>query len=283
MLLSFTATPGPRSELVQLLKTPKTEIYERPLLSSSGPSNGYVYVDIPPPLETDYPMGPDLPVPRGTDQHRRTVHINAEANRRSSIKHGFEELRALIPSLKDVPTSSHKISKAALLHKGGDYIRQMEGQISVMSAEASQLKANIEALEMDISALQGFLPAHRINGQEKTQINGKMREKKAAEDNEKLQLYFKGRVCRGTEINWKYWAFSRLMKPLFEHYSEAVSGSVSLTEVERNIHRWLEDKCSSTQLRQLAVTSLKAISSSTTILNEPRRMPVDALELARKQ
>ena len=55
---------------------------------------------------------------RGISEHRRSLHINCEQNRRTSIKHGFEELRSLIPSLRNSPTSSHKISKAALLHKG---------------------------------------------------------------------------------------------------------------------------------------------------------------------
>ena len=164
------------SELVQLLKTPKPEsevVVELPI--TNGVSNhNYVanaYIPssyIPPPKPSDYQVPEDKKSSfrglTGTAQyaeHRRNVHINAEQNRRTSIKHGFEELRALIPSLRDVSQSSHKISKAALLHKGGDYIREMKGQCDNMNREAVDLRRQIESLGMEVSGLQGLLPSQR--------------------------------------------------------------------------------------------------------------------------
>ena len=132
-----------------------------------------VVLGIPPPLATDYQqdhLAADFQNNQNghhqyTDpnaEHRRSIHTNAEQNRRTSLKHGFEELRSLIPSLKDVSTSSHKISKAALLHKGGDQIRHIKIQCQTLENEAMQLKAAIETLEMDISAIQGSLPGLKI-------------------------------------------------------------------------------------------------------------------------
>ena len=163
------------SELVQLLKTPKAEsevVVELPItngVSSRNYANAYIPNNyIPPPNPSDYQVSEDKKSSfrglTGTAQyaeHRRNVHINAEQNRRTSIKHGFEELRALIPSLRDVSQSSHKISKAALLHKGGDYIREMKGQCDNMSREAVDLRHRIENLGMEVSGLQGLLPSQR--------------------------------------------------------------------------------------------------------------------------
>ena len=72
------------------------------------------------------------------------------------------------------------------------------------------------------------------------------------------------------------------MKPLFNTYVEAVSGSVSLHEVERASSHWSENKCQLVQMRQWASTSLKNISVQTNILEEPHRMPSDAITLAQR-
>lgn len=163
----FTFQNLATSELVQLLKTPKAE---SDVVVLNGGSQSIcinsTHPFIPPPLPTDYQIDPTRKLRNTTNpdeyqEHRRSVHINAEQNRRTSIKHGFEELRALIPSLRDVPTSSHKISKAALLHKGGDYIREMKGECANMEREAVSLKQEIERLEVEVSGLQGFLPSQR--------------------------------------------------------------------------------------------------------------------------
>ena len=264
--------------------------------------NGYhqqphIYMTIPPPLTTDYQQD-DKSVSRAGSsnsfrgftntpqyaEHRRSVHINSEQNRRTSIKHGFDDLRSLIPSLKDVPVSSHKISKAALLHKGGDYIRQMKSECLNMDRESEHLRAAIEALELDVSTLQGNLPAHKL-GQDGSSSNicGLLRQKKAQEDNDKINSAFANHVETGTSINWKYWAFSRLMRPHLDSYVESVSGNASMNEMDRTVKRWLEDKCSVIQIRQSVVTSLKNISTHTNILRDPRGMPQEALELARRE
>ena len=73
------------------------------------------------------------------------------------------------------------------------------------------------------------------------------------------------------------------MKPHFDTYSEAVSGTATSKEMEHGVHRWLEDKCSQIQFRQSAVTSLKNISIRTDIIDEPRKLPQDAIENAQKE
>ena len=315
------------SELVQLLTSPKTtHATSTPVTDPRGPilttlmppvtpappsvlDNGrhlvptpqqptLLVIGIPPPLPTDYQpdhLATDYrtngngthPDTHPNADHRRSVHTHAEQNRRTSLKHGFEELRSLIPSLKDVSTSSHKISKAALLVKGGDQICHIKSQCQALTSEAVQLKAAIEALEMDVSAIQGGLPGLKLgqdmsNNASEGNISVKLRQKKVSEDQTQMISAFSNHVSNATGLNWKYWAFSRLMKPVFETYANAVAGAASQGEMDRSINRWLEDECSLDQLRQSAVTSLKSICTQTNVLSDPRRLPHEALELARK-
>ena len=119
--------------------------------------------------------------------------------------------------------------------------------------------------------------------EEGNSICGLIRQKKIAEDKQILQSFLSKHIAHSTGINWKYWAFSVLMKPHFDSYAESVSGTATSKEMEHKIHRWLEDKCSQLQLRQSTVTSLKAISVQTDIIDEPRKFPQDALENAQKE
>lgn len=123
-----------------------------------------------------------------------------------------------------------------------------------------------------------------MNGFEASnQINSILRQRKSQEDVDKLSAFFNAHVTRATAINWKYWAFSRIMKPMFESYTDSIAGTASFNEVDRCIGRWLEDKCSLLQMRQSTVTSLKNICVGTNILRDPQRMPVEALELAKRE
>ena len=87
--------------------------------------------------------------------HRREVHTNAEQRRRGSLKNGFEQMRALIPALRE--NASLKISKAALLQKGGEHLQQLKEERARMAAEAATLRAQAAALDAELAAYQGAL------------------------------------------------------------------------------------------------------------------------------
>ena len=87
--------------------------------------------------------------------HRREVHTNAEQRRRGSLKNGFEQMRALIPALRE--NASLKISKAALLQKGGEHLQQLKEERARMAAEAATLRAQVAALDAELAAYQGAL------------------------------------------------------------------------------------------------------------------------------
>lgn len=99
-------------------------------------------------------------------------HINAEQKRRCNIKNGFDTLQSLLPgagttgvssSNSSVVASGHgkasDVSKAAMLHRGAEYIRQLRQERQQQQEEMEQLKQNIEALNSAIRFL--FLEINR--------------------------------------------------------------------------------------------------------------------------
>lgn len=81
-------------------------------------------------------------------EHRRVCHINAEQKRRCNIKNGFDTLRAILPSVSQ--NTNTKISKAAMLQKGADYIRTLKSERQQQQEEHDLLRQQIESLNQTI-------------------------------------------------------------------------------------------------------------------------------------
>lgn len=81
-------------------------------------------------------------------ERRRVCHINAEQKRRCNIKNGFDTLRSLLPSLSS--NTNTKVSKAAMLQKAAEYIRQLEGEKYEQVKEYESLKQKVESLNQTI-------------------------------------------------------------------------------------------------------------------------------------
>jgi len=187
---------------------------------------------------------------------------NAEQKRRCTIKNGFEFLRALVPSLSQTPNV--KISKAALLTKGSEYVMQLKDERETISREVEQLRRSVDSLNLEIAGYQAQLPtAGSAKGA-------------AVSEFSQLQPLFDKHVATCTMQNWKYWVFSRLMQPLLETYDRTVS-STSIEDLSRTSGSWLDQHASLVQLRPLVLNSLKELSVNTEVLSEPHKMPQEAL------
>lgn len=81
-------------------------------------------------------------------EHRRVCHINAEQKRRCNIKNGFDTLNMLIPQINQNPNA--KMSKAAMLQKGADYIIQLRSERARLYDERQNLQQQVESLNLTI-------------------------------------------------------------------------------------------------------------------------------------
>lgn len=82
------------------------------------------------------------------DSQRRVGHIHAEQKRRYNIKNGFDMLHSLIPQLQQ--NANAKLSKAAMLQKGADYIK-------VLRTERASIDDKIENLKKERDQLNNSL------------------------------------------------------------------------------------------------------------------------------
>ncbi|XP_076674061.1 MLX interacting protein mondo isoform X3 [Andrena cerasifolii] len=192
-------------------------------------------------------------------EQRRVGHIHAEQKRRYNIKNGFDMLHSLIPQLSQHPNT--KLSKAAMLQKGADYIRQLRVERNQLKEEMDSLRHQIECLNTSISNCQSMLPAtgapvsrHRTS---------------------KMKEMFDEYVRTRTRENWKFWIFSILLEPLMISFNTSVS-TASIEDLYRSTILWVEQHCSLVDLRPAVLNSLRYLSTTTDILSDPGRLPDEA-------
>lgn len=96
-------------------------------------------------------IGANLSPSAGTSTdslQRRVGHIHAEQKRRYNIKNGFDMLHSLIPQLQQNPNA--KLSKAAMLQKGAEYIRQLR-------MDRDSIKQKMDTLRKERDSLNNSL------------------------------------------------------------------------------------------------------------------------------
>ncbi|KAK9295595.1 hypothetical protein QLX08_010145 [Tetragonisca angustula] len=218
------------------------------------------------PMSIGSPLSPSRSYIKGETERgqykeqRRVGHIHAEQKRRYNIKNGFDMLHSLIPQLSQNPNT--KMSKAAMLQKGADYIRQLRAERNQLKEEMDSLRHQIECLNTSISNCQSMLPAtgapisrHRTS---------------------KMKEMFDEYVRTRTRENWKFWIFSILLEPLMISFNSSVS-TASVEDLYRSTILWVEQHCSLVDLRPAVLNSLRYLCTATDILSDPGRLPEEAL------
>ncbi|XP_050536915.1 MLX-interacting protein isoform X2 [Daktulosphaira vitifoliae] len=189
-------------------------------------------------------------------EHRRVCHINAEQKRRCNIKNGFDMLNMLIPQINQNPNA--KMSKAAMLQKGADYILQLRSERARLYDERQNLQQQVESLNLAISNCQAMLPA--TGAPFSRQRTTKMKE------------MFDEYVIKRTQENWKFYILSLIAEPLLNSFNSSVS-TTNYEEMYRTTFQWVEQHCTLGDLRPIALNALRNLCTSTEILSDPSSLP----------
>ncbi|XP_051060774.1 carbohydrate-responsive element-binding protein isoform X6 [Phodopus roborovskii] len=249
----------PRSLII-----PKAERLSPPAPSGSERRLSGDLNSIPPPGALSVHLSPPQPIlSRGRVdnkmENRRITHISAEQKRRFNIKLGFDTLHGLVSTLSAQP--SLKVSKATTLQKTAEYILMLQQERAAMQEEAQQLRDEIEELNAAINLCQQQLPATGVPI--------------THQRFDQMRDMFDDYVRTRTLHNWKFWVFSILIRPLFESFNGMVS-TASLHSLRQTSLAWLDQYCSLPALRPTVLNSLRQLSTSTSILTDPSRVPEQA-------
>ncbi|XP_077456978.1 MLX-interacting protein isoform X2 [Stigmatopora argus] len=217
------------------------------------PASGHVS-----PCALDQVPSPQSLISSSTSQIPRRGHI-AEQKRRSNINHSFKTLGSLVPSLN----SQANISIAVTMQKTVEHIEKLKLEREQMQEEISKLQEEITSLKASINECHDQMPA---TGAQVTQRRF-----------DHMQHKFTEYVRQRSRQNWKFWIFSIIIKPLFESFNKMVSTATG-TELCQTTLEWLERHCSLVALRPLVSSSLCYLSTTTSVLSDPSRLPEEATQ-----
>lgn len=237
-------------------KTSSTVVHSQP---GSGQGSPLGLDQVPSPQSLISSSSSTPLVKNELNQSRRTTHISAEQKRRSNINIGFKTLGNLVPTLK----SQSNISYAVTMQKTVEHIGKLQQERQQMQEEVKRLREEIEELNTSISFCQEQLPATGVP----------IRRQGFDHMQEKFNEYVKSRTLQ----NWKFWIFSIIMKPLFESFNGMVS-TTSRAELYQTTLQWLERHCSLPALRPMVLSTLRQLSTTTSILSDPSLLPEEAIQ-----
>ncbi|KAK1193637.1 MLXIP protein, partial [Pygoscelis papua] len=193
-------------------------------------------------------------------KNRRMKHIS-EQKRRFNIKIGFSTLNSLVSA------NSKSISHAIMLQKTVEYIAKLQQERTQMQEETRRLREEIEELNATIISCQQQLPATGVP----------ITRQRFDHMRRMFHEYVRSRALQ----NWKFWIFSIIIKPLFESFNGMVS-TTSLKDLNQTVMAWLDQHCSLPILRPMVLNTLRHLSTTTSILSDPSRLPEQAAEAVNK-
>ncbi|XP_034397614.1 MLX-interacting protein isoform X2 [Cyclopterus lumpus] len=185
------------------------------------------------------------------NQSRRTTCTSSEQKRRSNINIGFKTLCNLVPTLK---SQSNKTM---------DHIWKLQQERQQMLEEVKRLREEIEEINSSISLCQEQLPATGVP----------IRQNRFERMQERFNEYVKNRTFQ----NWKFWIFSIIIKPLFESFNGMVL-TTSRAELCQTTMQWLDRHCSLPALRPMVLSTLRQLSTTTSILSDPSLLSEEAIQ-----
>ncbi|XP_018774780.1 carbohydrate-responsive element-binding protein isoform X3 [Serinus canaria] len=211
---------------------------------------------------------------RDTAHHLETLHPCCDPQHRAPLLHPslwcrrlehaagtqFSCARVVWAPFPSHPMAS-QVSKATTLQKTAEYICKLQQERAALQDEAQRLREQIEELNGSINLCQEQLPATGVPI--------------TRQRFDHMRRMFEEYVRSSTLQNWKFWIFSIIIRPLFESFNGMVS-TASVESLTQTSLAWLDQHCSLPALRPTVLSSLRQLSISTSILNDPAHVPEQA-------
>lgn len=187
-------------------------------------------------------------------ERKRILHLNAEQNRRSALKDGFEQLLNLLPN---VYAGGTKPTNAVVLARAAERIRELNNTLIANNKEAEEYKQHMQRLKDKIASLQASLPSSR---------GGVTMVSQKALVEQFLERYVKER----SRQDYRFWLMAKMMRPLIDSFCGQICEEMQSREtVIRVANNWLHAQFQPTAMRPLAPAVVIYLASNTSFLSEP--------------
>uniref|UniRef100_F1KVG5 Protein WBSCR14 n=1 Tax=Ascaris suum TaxID=6253 RepID=F1KVG5_ASCSU len=188
-------------------------------------------------------------------ERKRILHLNAEKNRRSALKDGFEQLLGLLPNVYSAGT---KPTNAVVLARAAERIRELRATITHNGEKADELQQQIQRLNDKIASLQASLPSPSRGGT--TTVSQRTL----------VEQFFERYTKDRSRQDFRFWMMAKMMRPLIESLGECLCEDVTCRErVIASANDWLNANWQPSAMRPLASSMLIYLATNTSMLTNP--------------
>ncbi|ESO93237.1 hypothetical protein LOTGIDRAFT_119609 [Lottia gigantea] len=148
------------------------------------------------------------------------------------------------------------------MYSAAEYIRELKISCDQNERTEQRLRQEIFELDSEIQCCQKGLPVGGVPTVDNPEVH--------------LQTLFRDYLHDRINQNWKFWIFSFLVRPLFISFTQMVTSS-SFPAFLHSVKKWGDEKLPLNELRIKVIELLKYISTNTSVMSTPDRLPLDAI------
>ncbi|MFH4980448.1 hypothetical protein AB6A40_007157 [Gnathostoma spinigerum] len=189
-----------------------------------------------------------------TNERKRILHLNAEQNRRSALKDGFDQLVAHLPNMFG---SGTKPTNAVILARAAQRIRELKSDIEKNAVKAESYRQNIARLNRKIASLQATLPSSPRSSSNISQ--------RAV-----VEQFFERYMKERSRQDARFWVMAKMLKPLTDSLADQLCEENSSCEsIVAACRVWLNTNWSPANVRQYGSPMCLYLATNTTMFTNP--------------
>lgn len=187
------------------------------------------------------------------EERKRILHLNAEKNRRSALKEGFETLVDAIPLVEQAGV---KCTNAVVLNRAAQHIRDLKTDQEQQQRQIKSFRDKITGMNERIALIQSNLPSSSTSG-------SKAGETSSPSMRIQMEQFFDRYKRDRSREDYRFWLMGEVLKPIVHSLAEQIHPDASDRErVMLSARKWLDTHWNSAVLRPIASDTLVRLATA---------------------
>uniref|UniRef100_A0A915MKM5 BHLH domain-containing protein n=1 Tax=Meloidogyne javanica TaxID=6303 RepID=A0A915MKM5_MELJA len=183
------------------------------------------------------------------DERKRILHLNAEKNRRSALKEGFDCLVKAIPLVEQAGLKS---TNAVVLNRAAQHIKNLKLEQEKQLNQMKVFKEKIACMNERIAMIQANLPSSNLNGSKNNDNSPTIRIQ--------VEQFFERYKRDKSHEDYRFWLMSEVIKPIVYSFAEQIyPDGTNRERLLLSTKKWLDVHWNSGVLRPIASDTLVRI------------------------
>ncbi|KAL7069782.1 hypothetical protein ACQ4LE_011044 [Meloidogyne hapla] len=187
------------------------------------------------------------------DERKRILHLNAEKNRRSALKEGFDCLVKAIPLVEQAGLKS---TNAVVLNRAAQHIKNLKLEQERQLNQMKIFKEKITCMNERIAMIQSNLPSSNLSGSKTNDSN-------SSTIRIQVEQFFERYKRDKSQEDYRFWLMGEVLKPIVHSFAEQIyPDGTNRERLVLSARKWLDTHWNSAVLRPIASDTLVRVATA---------------------